>query len=556
MPPIIGRSTEGRDIRINVERLIVSRLLISATSGQGKSWTIRRLLEQTHGQIQQIVLDVEGEFFSLREKFDYVLAGGADGDCPADVRCAAMLARKLLELRVSCIVDIYELTMKDRIHFVKLFLESMINAPKSLWHPVMVVVDECQLFAPQDAKCESTQAVVDLMTRGRKRGYVGALCTLRPAALDANVRATALNKLIGGLSLDIDVERSGKDLGFSRNRWGELRALKPGHFFAIGPALCDKVTEITVGSVVTTHPKAGQQAMTPPPPREAVKKVLASLADLPAEAERELQTVEELKARVKTLEAEARKATPAADLRAMEQRHAEVVRRYQTAAKRAVEMLANVPQAIEATREFIAPIAGEDAPTVLTDDHIPRPMIDALRKRVSSESDMDFIKRKVAQASNGHKRESADTSVGPRKILIAIAQYPNVTTDTLAVMTGYKATSRRIYLQKLVSDGLAMRDGKTFVITDAGLAELGTSWKPLPTGDKLREHWMLNLPEGERKILGVVIDSYPRTIAPSALADATGYKATSIRIYSQKLVSRRLLVREHRELKAARELFG
>jgi hypothetical protein len=101
--------------------------------------------------------------------------------------------------------------------------------------------------------------------------------------------------------------------------------------------------------------------MAPPPPREAVKKVLAALADLPAEAERELQTVEELRSRIKTLEAEARKATPAADLRAMEQRHAEEMRRVRTAAKRAVEMLANVPQAIEATREFIAPIAGEDA---------------------------------------------------------------------------------------------------------------------------------------------------------------------------------------------------
>lgn len=52
---------------IDLERLIESKLLIQANSGGGKSWTIRRLLEQSNGKVQQIVLDIEGEFGSLRE---------------------------------------------------------------------------------------------------------------------------------------------------------------------------------------------------------------------------------------------------------------------------------------------------------------------------------------------------------------------------------------------------------------------------------------------------------------------------------------------------------
>src|SRR6185369_5184167 len=182
MPPIIGRSTEGRDIRVSVDRLIETRAIIMSRSGGGKSWALRRLLEQTNGQVQQIVIDVEAEFFTLREKFDYVLAGGAEGDCPADTRSAAMLARKLLELRVSAIIDIYELKAHDRIRLVRLFLESLIESPKSLWHPCLIVIDEAQLFAPESTKCESTQAVIDLMTRGRKRGFAGILATQRPAA--------------------------------------------------------------------------------------------------------------------------------------------------------------------------------------------------------------------------------------------------------------------------------------------------------------------------------------------------------------------------------------
>jgi hypothetical protein len=50
-------------------------MLIQANSGGGKSRAIRQLLEQTHGRVQQLVLDPEGEFATLRERFDYVLAG-------------------------------------------------------------------------------------------------------------------------------------------------------------------------------------------------------------------------------------------------------------------------------------------------------------------------------------------------------------------------------------------------------------------------------------------------------------------------------------------------
>lgn len=454
MTATIGRSDAGRDIRVSVDRLIETRAIIMSRSGGGKSWALRRLLEQTHGQVQQIVIDVEAEFFTLREKFDYVLAGGADGDCPADTRSAAMLARKLLELRVSAIIDIYELKSHERIKFVRLFLESLIEAPKSLWHPCLIVIDEAQLFAPESTKCESTQAVIDLMTRGRKRGFAGVLATQRPASLSKDASAQAINKLIGGFSQDIDVERAAKDLGFfKRESRAELQTLSPGSFFAVGPALCENVTEIKVGPVVTTHPRAGQRAMAPPPPREAVKKVLASLADLPAEAEKELQTVEELKARVKALEAEARKATPAADLLALKAQHAEVVRRYQTAAKRAVEMLANVPQAIEATREFIAPIAGDgDAPR--TPEVFSMPTQDPARHYPGLHRQVDNLEQRMA--SNGHKRETTDTSADGR-ILRALAMlHRPATKRQLGVLAGVnpKKSTWRASMASLKQRGL------------------------------------------------------------------------------------------------------
>src|SRR5216684_1816440 len=124
---------------IDLPTLIDTRLLIQANSGGGKSWLIRRLLEQSHGKVQQIVIDLEGEFFTLREKFDYILAA-KEGDTAAEPRSAALLARRLLELNVSAIIDLYELSHQERKRFVRLFLSAMINAPKSLWHPCLVIV--------------------------------------------------------------------------------------------------------------------------------------------------------------------------------------------------------------------------------------------------------------------------------------------------------------------------------------------------------------------------------------------------------------------------------
>src|SRR5262245_51853129 len=143
----------GEDFSVNLESLIDTRLLVQANSGGGKSHMIRRLLEQTHGSVQQLVIDLEGEFASLRESFDYVLAANG-GDTPADPRSAKLLAERLLELKVSAILDIYELKHHDRVRFVRLFLEALVNAPKALWHPALVIVDEAHVFCPQQGEAE------------------------------------------------------------------------------------------------------------------------------------------------------------------------------------------------------------------------------------------------------------------------------------------------------------------------------------------------------------------------------------------------------------------
>jgi len=59
------------------------------------------------------VLDNEGEFASLREAVDALLVG-ASGELPANPCHAALLSRRLLEYKVSAVVDLYELKLAER----------------------------------------------------------------------------------------------------------------------------------------------------------------------------------------------------------------------------------------------------------------------------------------------------------------------------------------------------------------------------------------------------------------------------------------------------------
>jgi len=288
----LGTSAEwGRKpVQMDVERLLTTRLLVQANSGGGKSYALRRLLEQLFGLVPLVVIDLDGEFFTLREKFPFVLASaGAGGDCKVDVRSAPLLARRILEHGFSVIIDLSEMKKHDRAKFVRSFLEALMEAPRSLWRPLFVCIDEAHQFCPEKDQAESAAAVIDLMTRGRKRGFCGALATQRISKLSKDAAAECNNKLIGRSALDVDMKRAADELGFNtREQQHSLRSLDEGGFYAFGPAISKQVTLIKMGAVQTTHlePGHGGKVSQSPPPAK-LKAILDKLSDLPAQAEAE-----------------------------------------------------------------------------------------------------------------------------------------------------------------------------------------------------------------------------------------------------------------------------
>lgn len=518
---VIGATQAGnKDIKIDVSKLVETRLLIQANSGAGKSYAIRKLLEETNGKVQQIVLDIEGEFATLRDQYDYILAGKG-GDIPADPASAELLAVKTLELGVSLIVDLYELRAHERILFVKNFVEALVNSPKELWHPVMIVIDEAHVFVPEKGESVAASAIVDLASRGRKRGFCAVLATQRLSKLHKDVAAECLNKMIGRTSLDIDRKRAGDELGFLSVRDSlALRQLEPGQFYFFGPAISSEVLLGSIGQVKTSHPKAGRRIgprQTAPTAR--IKAVLQKLADIPKEAEEERQDVATLKGRVRSLEGELRQARqqtkqvevkvvdPKAIEAAQRKAKSEMAKLFHEELKRVVsdvgeKMRAYTPSAVQAPARTpsVVPAARAQAPYV-------QPAVVAPRKAVvKGERTMGACERKIL----------GFLSVWPGKFFTRVQ---------VGTMSGYSHGSGGFNnaLSNLSQAGLIQRasNGSLALNTEADVAEL---IDPVP---HTLQDWIRKLGACERAIYTRLLERPDADWPRDELAQATGYAPNS-----------------------------
>lgn len=534
----LGLINGGTDaLRIDLPRLLETRMLVQANSGGGKSWVLRRLLEQTARDVQQIVIDPEGEFATLREQFDYVIAAPRDADVVANPATAALLARRLLETGVSAIVDIYDLKAADRQVFVARFLHALVNAPRALWHPVLLVIDEAHVFCPQAGKADAAAAVIDVCTRGRKRGLCPVLATQRLSKLHKDAAAEMLNKLIGRTGLDVDVKRAADELGLSTAvATQQLRALQPGAFYAYGPALCNDVARVDIGAVVTTHPQSGHRLMqAPPAPTARVRASLAKLADLQAEADQEAQDVESLRAANARLIRERDAANRAAKNAGVPE--AEVLRRIDVAVSeaRAEPTTAAVGGVAAATIEGIAACAAAaralsgalDALDALDALQAGAPITAMPKARAAAQPAARDTARPAAVA-----RQPAPSGglTGPeQRILNALAWMNAIGVDqpeqtAVAFLAGYTIGGGAWNNPRgaLRTKGLIEYAGQQLRLTDAG-AQLAQAPDVQPGNAALHDAIRARLPGPETKLLNVLLDAYPSALTNEALATAAGY---------------------------------
>lgn len=536
MSQIVVGQSGSKNAKLEIDALLRTRLLVQANSGKGKSWLLRRLAEQLFGKVQVIIIDPEGEFASLREKFGYVLVGRG-GETPADPRSAALVAHKLLELRASAVCDLYEMKPASRHEWVQKFLDAMIDAPKNLWHPCIVMVDEAHVYCPEKGAGESvaSDAVIGMATRGRKRGFCLVAATQRLGKFRKDAAAEMLNVMIGGTFIDIDRKRAADALGVygadQHKFFDEIKLMERGNFFALGPAISDERILVRVGPVETSHPEAGsaKHAAEPPPAPEHIAKLLPKLADLPKAAEEKAKTEAELRTEIRSLKAQLR-AQPSgkpvevkvADTRAIER-----------AVKETAAKFAPIVRAFESQSKSLRDMAQRMA--ALAGVKITLPTIEIPRREIQAKEPQrqTVLSDRPPRVEHSQSNGNSELTGPERKVLRALAELvaigkTSAPKNMVGGWSGYSPTSGGFanLLGGLRTKGMLDYPGPGLIrLTDEGASSVGQFHAP--DRDEVLERIKEICSGPEWKLLSAILETGEQGLTKDALGETTGYSPTS-----------------------------
>lgn len=573
--------------KINLPELLTSRLLIQANSGGGKSAIARGIIEKSHGIVPYIVMDWDGEYYTLKEKFaDVLVIGGQYGDIPISLKSAKLLPRMIISNMLSVVIDLSDLKDSERILYAKYFLESLMDLPKEFWVSYLIFLEESHKLCGQQDKYESGPAVKDLMSRGRKKGYCGILLTQRISKLHKDAAAECNNKFIGRTFLDLDLNRAADELALSnKSERLKLRDLKPGQFYAMGTALDPiHVHEVQIIEPQTKMPKAGQLLdIKPQKPTDKIKAMLAKLNDLPAEAQKELKTVQDLQKEVARLNSELKKKpAPAAVTTApnagqttklAEQK--EQILHMQNLLKTERQVNMNLHKAIDVYENKLSDVSikltmisdkltdlrgvrlshvgksADDNKIPETGKIVSKNATNVQKSEINvQKSEISFRQPSNPSPSNG------SLPPGEKAVLIACAQFGHaLAREQLTVLTGYTRSSRNTYIQRLAAKGFVTVGDSGIEATVEGVQALGGNYGRLPTGSDLQQYWYKKLQKGEAAILKVLVDAYPDAVDREKISEETGYTRSSRNTYIQRMSAKEILTVSGSNIRASENLF-
>jgi len=562
---------DGKPITIDLDTLISTRLLVTASSGGGKSETLRRIIEEASQHVQCIVIDPEGEFATLRERYPFVLVGEG-GDVPADIRTAELVASKLLELHANAVCDLYEMKPVHNRHvWVQRFLNALVHAPKELWHPVLVILDEAHVYSPEKGYSEScaNEAVMNLASLGRKRGFSLIAATQRLSKLNKNTVEPLQNFIVGQTTYD-DQKRAASifkiEPGAPTRQFSlELERLMPGQFIVRGRAFNKDMARVKITRGKTRPPATGSElAGRVIPAPETIRHLLPQLADLPHLAEAQENNREEVQRELRVahgeimrlseeLEAAGRKAGA---VEAELEKIRETLRQAQHVARQLVTVLESNDierVMLETIKEIRTEAAAGDRealallpalPPVHSDTFTPAPAY--------TNPDVD----RQAKRTNGKD----GLRPGTRRMLAAlVAWHPKGRTE------GQVATASRLtrkggswtsYKSELNTLGLIeVKDGLMYA-TSTGLAFFGNSRPETPktTADVIAL-WSGKLRPGARRMLAALVRVKGNTLSRSTLSELSGVSDAggSFTSYLSELRTAGLILSDKSGVRADRE---
>ncbi|MFC5972173.1 ATP-binding protein [Halomarina salina] len=186
LPKTIQVSDDGYSLPI--ADLMTGRGAAFGKSGSGKSNSVSVVAEELLSLgLPIVVVDIEGEYWGLTERFDVTYAGTrAEADVAPSMDVVDDLVESVLVDNEPLVLDVSGITDADEIDalltaFVTRLFERELQAQK----PCLLFVEEIHEFLPQSGGSGNlSEMLITVAKRGRKRGL--GLCGIsqRPAAVD------------------------------------------------------------------------------------------------------------------------------------------------------------------------------------------------------------------------------------------------------------------------------------------------------------------------------------------------------------------------------------
>ena len=185
-----GQLEISADLALPVDA-VTEAFAIVGQRGAGKTVMAKVLAEEMAEALQPVcVLDPLGVWWGLRSSADgkgpgkpYVILGGDHADVPLEPRGGEVVADFVVDEPAWTIVDLSHFRKAEMRRFATAFLSRVYHRNR---HPLHLIVDEADLFAPQQKQKEETEllgAMEDIVRRGRARGLGITMVSQRPAVL-------------------------------------------------------------------------------------------------------------------------------------------------------------------------------------------------------------------------------------------------------------------------------------------------------------------------------------------------------------------------------------